>query len=345
MKVGQELVDDENLRRYLPPQRKVGLELNKEQRARLAKVGLTSEKSLEIASNVYFRWVDETKRHANANKKLRPINICEILAIEEEDFEGWNQAQTALLEHITAIRRHHVTPRDGWGDWLDVSLDCKTFCATYVMLMTPGRYDKVVEVYARDFIENKGIDCPEKMLQVFHEEGGEYEDCVKALANSIRGLGFWNMTPSYIIQMSIICIILDRVPATYEELLAYNGSGMKIASVVMYEVYKKVCGIPVDTHMKKAFNALRWAHSKSNDTVARQVAIVVPEEYHGRLNETFAGLGQILQSSGEEREELIADLLDVPEPWMLEPIHALLAVYEEGRAKNKKKKSKKRKRG
>ena len=168
------------------------------------------------------------------------------------------------------------------------------------------------------------------MLEEFHKEGGEYEDCVLALSESIRGLGLHRRTASYIIQMTIICIIEGRVPSQYNAIRALKGHGVKIAAAVMYEVFGKVCVIPVDTHMIKAFNALGWANARSGDAVSRQVAMVVLEEHHGRLNETFAGLGQILQTAGEERDELIAELLDVPreDRWMLEPIKALLAEYK-----------------
>ena len=49
------------------------------------------------------------------------------------------------------------------------------------------------------------------------------------------------------------------------------------------------------------------------------------------MNETFAGLGQmlLLQKRGRERDELMEELLNVTEEnqWMIGPIEELLARY------------------
>jgi hypothetical protein len=57
--------------------------------------------------------------------------------------------------------------------------------------------------------------------------------------------------------------------------------------------------------------------------------MIIPYKYHGRLNETFAGLGQMLQKRGRERDELMEELLNVTEEnqWMIGPIEELLARY------------------
>ena len=46
-----------------------------------------------------------------------------------------------------------------------------------------------------------------------------------------------------------------------------------------------------------------------------------------KINEQLAGLGQLLRDK-KLKLEVKEELLKVPDPWMLEPIKALLAEYE-----------------
>merc|ERR1719183_371048 len=322
---------------YLPPKRRESEELSAQQLKRLEDVNITSKEWIDLASDIYFKWSREITKKKREEEKREAPDIFGILGIDEDHVDDWLAAQGRLLKHITQVRRQFTAPRDGWGGWLAVSPDLKGFCALYVMLLTPARLDVAVEPIARTMIQEKGIDRPEKMFDEFHKPGGEYEDCVLALSDSIKGLGLQYMTSSYVIQMCLVCIIEGKIPSTYIELLALNGVGMKIGCVSMYEAHNIVCGVPVDTHMKRSFVALRWASSNMADDVARQVAQVFAREYLGRLNETFAGLGQILQSgldkksTDEERKkknDLVFMLRDVPEAWMELNIDDLLAAYK-----------------
>jgi len=267
------------------------------------------------------------------------------LGMNEDEYGRWLVSQAKLLEHITIVRRLFCSPRDEWGKWLKVDEHQMAYTALYVMMKTPGRLDIKVEKKVKEFVQERRINSPERMLEEFHEKGGEYHECVLALAENIRTLGLQNRTAAYIVQMTIICIIEGRSLDSYEEIRALNGGGEKIACVVMYEVFHVVSGIPVDTHMINSFRAIGWTKSKNGDVVARQVAMIVPSEYHGRLNETFAGLGQILQNKNdknddksedekkrdeERRKELVAELVDVHEEdrdEFLPPIFALLEEY------------------
>ena len=65
-------------------------------------------------------------------------------------------------------------------------------------------------------------------------------------------------------------------------------------------------GIPIDIHMCRIFNALEWADSRTKNgfnaqKTSQQMESWFPKEHWPSLNETYAGLGQLLNDSGTRR--------------------------------------------
>lgn len=194
------------------------------------------------------------------------------------------------------------------------------------MIMTPNTNDKAVEPVVLDLMRD-GITSAEKMMAAF-ARGVGVKECLKALGHRIKKAGKHNMNASYIVQASLICIMNGSTPNTYIDLFALMGVGMKIADVVMNEVYGKLTGIPCDVHMIRMFNAIGWADGKGDD-VPLQLMSWLPKYWWLGLNKTFAGMGQLLQSNGDDKAKFIALLEeDAPEEWMWDQVQEILDLDE-----------------
>ncbi len=85
------------------------------------------------------------------------------------------------------------------------------------------------------------------------------------------------------------------VPRVYGCITKITGVGRKIGLVTLYEAYKINAGIAVDTHLLKIFSALGWVDKQSR---ANKAGLLVqgwmPKPEWGRMNEIYAGFGQLL---------------------------------------------------
>ncbi len=72
--------------------------------------------------------------------------------------------------------------------------------------------------------------------------------------------------------------------------------GRKIGLVTLYEAYRVTAGIAVDTHLLKIFSALGWVKKfASANKAGLSVERWMPTTEWGRMNEIYAGLGQLIQ--------------------------------------------------
>ncbi|MFH1848030.1 MAG: endonuclease III, partial [Candidatus Omnitrophota bacterium] len=95
----------------------------------------------------------------------------------------------------------------------------------------------------------------------------------------IRSTGFYNSKAKNIINTSKIIVdkFRGRVPGTMEELLTLPGVARKTANVVLNNVFGKVEGVVVDTHVKRLSRRLGLSDSDDPVKIERDLMAAVPK--------------------------------------------------------------------
>ncbi len=82
-----------------------------------------------------------------------------------------------------------------------------------------------------------------------------------------------------------------RVPAAFDELMAFKGVGRKTANIVVVYGFNKP-GMPVDTHVHRIANRLGWVTTKTPEKTEEALRALVPQRYWKELNNLFVTFGQ-----------------------------------------------------
>jgi endonuclease III len=225
-----------------------------------------------------------------------------------------------------------VTPRDQWAEVLPKSNSSNFFWATLMlMICTPLVPDtKIIDVFARLF---KDYPVTEEWVL----ELGE-----KNLADKLAPLGMNKKSASNIIHAAKHLRSLRREPRDYRELQTLDGVGAKIALVTIQEVHGKAQGVPCDIHMCRIFKVLDWIPSFSEKESASASCLAMleqggkekekydyelaraamegwfPPSYWIKLNQTWAGLGQLLKDRKSRvvmAEYVDNETLNFNSPW------------------------------
>jgi len=123
------------------------------------------------------------------------------------------------------------------------------------------------------------------------------EQISKADTNELEKLvykaGFYKVKAARIKEVSKI--IIDEyngiVPNNFEDLIRLPGVGAKTANCVLVYAFK-IPAIPVDTHVHRISNRLRWVNSKKPEKTEKELKINVPKEQWIRINRLFVRFGQ-----------------------------------------------------
>jgi len=208
--------------------------------------------------------------------------------------------------------------RDAW----DLVLPPKSypnfdFCCLFLMIATPAvTDDSIILVFGPLFRDN--CVTPRWVL-----EEGEL-----GIANRLRALGRQTMTARYIVSAATNW---NGMPRDYRQLSHFLGVGPKISLVCVAVCFGDYQGSPCDVHMVRIFKALGWmaveqdldeslvkletardkkGKSDNEYEVARAcIEGWFPKTAWGELNQTWAGLGQLLNKK-EERKQ-IAEFVDL----------------------------------
>jgi endonuclease III len=188
-------------------------------------------------------------------------------------------------------------------------------CVLVLMLCTPMVPDtKIIDVFG-PFFRNNTVDEDWIIKQ------GE-----KAIARILRPLGRQNDSAKYVVQAAIQMKALSGLPRDYRDLVQFNGAGPKVALVTLHEAIGCVQGVPCDVHMCRIFAKLGWIPKANTDyTVVNFISNHkkeqhnyelcrasiegwFPREFWGTLNQTWAGLGQLLNDP--DAKQRIASYID-----------------------------------
>jgi endonuclease III len=210
-----------------------------------------------------------------------------------------------------------TSARDAW----DLVLPPKSypnfdFCCLFLMIATPAvTDDSIILVFG-------------PLFRDYHvTPGWVLEEGESGIADRLRALGRQTMTARYIYSAAKNW---TGMPRDYRELSSFLGVGPKISLVCIAVCYGDEQGAPCDVHMVRIFKALGWMvvehdvdeslvkleterDKKGKTDIEYEVARACIEGWFpkiawGELNQTWAGLGQLLNKK-EERKK-IAEFVD-----------------------------------
>ena len=116
---------------------------------------------------------------------------------------------------------------------------------------------------------------------------------VEELEQLIQCSGFYRVKAARIKEVSQI--LLDeyngKVPDNYDELIELPGVGSKTANCVLVYAFK-VPAIPVDVHIHRIMNRLKWVSTKKPENTEKELKKILPKELWIRINRLFVRFGQ-----------------------------------------------------
>jgi endonuclease III len=210
-----------------------------------------------------------------------------------------------------------VSARDCWSQVLPAPhLEHYPMCLLFLMICTPLVPDtKIVELFRPIFDtyivdEDWIIAVGEERLQVLLQPLGRQKQSAEYVIGAAHFLKQRN----------------GRFPRDYRELLHIKGVGPKVALVTIQEAYGIVQGIPCDVHMCRIFTRLGWVptpessgtmvsflnntkkESHNYELCRAAMEGWFPKRYWGTMNQTWAGLGQLLNDNDSKHQ--IAQYID-----------------------------------
>jgi endonuclease III len=202
--------------------------------------------------------------------------------------------------------------RDKWVEALP-SPESSNFeiCVLFLMVCTPLVPDtKIVELFGPIFQEND-VD-----IDWILEKGKV------AIAEILRPLGRQNDSAKYVVEVATALEKLKRFPRDYRDLVKLPGVGPKVALVTIQESFGLVQGVPCDVHMCRIFRHLGWIPGANLNNSVSIASILeskkekemfdyelsraaiegwFPRHLWGEMNQTWAGLGQLLNDATSKR--------------------------------------------
>ena len=116
---------------------------------------------------------------------------------------------------------------------------------------------------------------------------------VSKLEDLIYAAGFYRVKARRIKEVSQIIHneYHGDVPDKKENLLSLPGVGSKTANCVLVYAFKKPA-IPVDTHVHRISNRLKWVSTKTPEKTEKKLEEILPKDQWIRINRLFVRFGQ-----------------------------------------------------
>jgi endonuclease III len=211
-------------------------------------------------------------------------------------------------------------------------------CVLVLMLCTPLVPDtKIIDVFGPLFREH------------YVDENWIIGLGETALADLFRPLGRQNDSARYVLQAAIKMKEIGGLPRDYRDLVSFVGVGPKVALVTLQETIGVIQGVPCDVHMCRIFAKLGWiplglesdsvmnfiskSKKETHNYELCRAAIEgwFPFEHWSSLNQTWAGLGQLLNV--QDTKEKIARYIDEKvcdhfSPWRVCDKKMFLSIME-----------------
>ncbi len=227
--------------------------------------------------------------------------------------------------------------RDAWTDVLPPKSSTNfDFCCLFLMVATPNTPDeKIIEVFGPLFANH------------YVTEDWVIDKGVSGISEALTALGRQHMTAKYIVT---IAEQWKGVPRDYRSLTDLPGVGAKVALVTVAECYNLFQGVPCDVHMVRIFKALYWMpqtldedclvsmecdkKGKRDDEYELARASIegwFPFDFWKELNQTYAGLGQLLRVDKSRKAILNfvdKDTRDWTSKWRLTNLRGIFSLVQ-----------------
>ncbi|MFW9828581.1 MAG: endonuclease III domain-containing protein [Candidatus Thorarchaeota archaeon] len=116
---------------------------------------------------------------------------------------------------------------------------------------------------------------------------------IEEIENLIKPSGFYKVKAARIKEVSKVLIqrFGAKVPNNYKDLINLPGVGPKTANCVLVYAFK-VPAIPVDTHVHRISNRLRWVKTINPIKTEEVLKERIPKELWLKINRVFVRFGQ-----------------------------------------------------
>jgi len=133
----------------------------------------------------------------------------------------------------------------------------------------------------------------EKLFANFNTPESIAEANIEEIEQLVKSSGFYKVKAARIKQVSKVLIekYNSKVPDNYKELINLPGVGSKTANCVLVYAFK-IPAIPVDTHVHRISNRLRWVKTKNPLKTEEALKTTIPKELWLKLNRLFVRFGQ-----------------------------------------------------
>ena len=115
----------------------------------------------------------------------------------------------------------------------------------------------------------------------------------KAIEKLIRPTGFYRTKARHVkkLAQTLLRDYGGRVPQTMEDLMRLPGVGRKVAGCVLVYAFRKPA-IPVDVHVHRLSNRLRWAETKTPEQTEQKLMRLIPKSEWIDVNNLLVLHGQ-----------------------------------------------------
>ncbi|MFX1389178.1 MAG: endonuclease III domain-containing protein [Promethearchaeota archaeon] len=133
----------------------------------------------------------------------------------------------------------------------------------------------------------------DRLFSRFNNPKAIVEADIEEIEQLIKPSGFYRVKAARIKEVSQV--LLDKyngeVPNEYEKLIRLPGVGSKTANCVLVYAFK-IPAIPVDTHVHRISNRLKWVRTKNPLQTEEALKEVIPRELWLKINRLFVRFGQ-----------------------------------------------------
>ena len=191
------------------------------------------------------------------------------------------------LKKIIEFRKKHEAPVDTMGCGCNSEqIDPKTerFQTLISLMLSSQTKDQITSEAVQNLQKMKGgLNAPNLM----NADPTVVLECIKRV-------GFAQRKREYIIEAAKKCHAEydDDIPKTLDELTAFKGVGIKMATLAMMHCWHENIGIGVDVHVHRISNLLGWIKTKTPEQSETALQKVFPQELWGEINHALVGFGQ-----------------------------------------------------
>lgn len=116
---------------------------------------------------------------------------------------------------------------------------------------------------------------------------------VSDLKEDIRSINYNATKAKHVIETANILLndFNGMVPSSRDDLVKLPGVGIKTANLVLAELFEEDA-ICVDTHVHRIANVFGFVNTKTPEQTEKELMLVVPRKYWGKINRIFVLWGQ-----------------------------------------------------